>query len=219
MKLAEAKYAHPNKMTRVGILHFDDRKKDEYMDARNVSITFRMTRDMDDSDSDWSGYNAKIIDISHVDGGEVSLAKHIGIKRDTEAIYQLDRHGWMLSGWRMGPGTHSPWSLEKYTDLSEAQYQGGDSKREQAYVFEMTEHFYNDKDVQHALAKLGPTEVNWTQGLGVQSNTRIGYVDAYTTLSQAEKVHTILQKIFYLKADQEVDYPLRAYGGYQSYGH
>ncbi len=102
-------------------------------------------------------------------------------------------------------------------DLTEAQYQPGKRNKEQAYTFEMTEHFYNDKDVQHALSKIGPTEVSWSRGMGVQSNTRIGYVDAYTTLSQAEEVHTILQKIFFLKADQEVDYPLRAYGGYQSY--
>ena len=212
MKLAEAKYAHPNKMTRVGILNFDDRLNDEFMDARNVSITFRMTADIDHWDM-----NAEIVDISHVDGSEVSLANQIGIKRGTEAIYQLDRHGWMLSGWTMEPGLRSPWALEKDSHLKEAQYQGGDRKRKESYTFEMTEHFYNDKDVQYALSKLGPTEVSWSRGLGVQSSTRIGYVDAYATPSKAEEVHTILQKIFFLKADQEVDYPLRAYGGYQGY--
>lgn len=216
MKIVEVKYAHPNKMTRVGILNYDDRDADDFMEALNVAITFRITGSINDHES---MFNAKIIDVKNIHGGEVELAEKIGIKRGTEAFYQLDRHGWMLSGWKMGPGAHSPWALEKDPHLREAQYQGRDSKREEAYVFEMTEHFYNDKDVQHALAKLGPTKVNWTKGLGVQNNTRVGYVDAFTTPSKAKKVHIILQKIFYLKADQEVDYPLRAYNGYQSYGY
>lgn len=211
MKLAEAKYANPKKMTRIGILNFDDRNEDEYMDARNVSITFRMTDDIDSGN-----YNAEIIEVKDIYGGENSLAKHIGIKRGSEAFYQLDKHGWMLSGWKMGPGPHSPWALEKH-HLNEAQYEPRNKNREYSYVFEMTQHFFNDKDVQYALSMLGSTTANWTKGTGTQSNTKVGYIDAFTTQAKAEKVHKILQQIFYLKADQEVDYPLRAYGGYQSY--
>jgi len=216
MKLAEAKYAHPKKMTRVGVLNYDDRNKDEFMEARNVSITFRMVGDIDNHD-----FNAEIIDVRDIYGSEVSLAKHIGIKRGTEAFYQLDRHGWMLSGWKTGPGASCPWALEKESltssELAEAQYQGNDSKREYSYVFEMTEHFFNDKDVQYALSMLGSTTPNWTKGTGTQSDTRVGYIDAFTTQAKAEKVHKILQQIFFLKADQEVDYPMRAYSGYQTY--
>ena len=211
MKLVEAKYANPRTMTRVGILNFDDRHKDEYFDARNVAMKFRMTGPLDHGD-----FNAEIIEVKDIYGGEVWLANDIGIKRGTEAFYQIDKHGWMLSGWRMGPGQHSPWALEKHR-LNEAQYEPRNKNREQSYVFEMTEVFFNDKDVQYALSMLGQTEANWTKGLGTQSNTRVGYIDAFTTPANAEKVHKILQQIFFLKADQEVDYPLRAYSGYQSY--
>ena len=211
MKLEEAKYAHPQKITRVGVLNFHDRDNDEYMDAQNVSITFRLTNDIDHYD-----FNAEIINVKDIHGHAVWLAGFIGIKRGVEAFYQLDRHGWMLSGWRTEPGQDSPWALEKH-HLNEAQYQPRNKKREYSYVFEMTEHFFNDKDVQHALSMLGSTTVNWTKGIGVQDDTRVGYVDAFTTQAKAEKVHKILQQIFFLKADQEVDYPLRAYSGYQSY--
>ena len=129
MKLAEAKYANPTKMTRVGILNYDDRNKDEFMDARNVSMTFRMVGEIDNHD-----FNAEIIEVRDIYGGEVWLAEYAGIKRGTEAFYQLDKHGWMLSGWKTGPGASCPWALEKY-NLNEAQYEPRNRNRE--YFFQV----------------------------------------------------------------------------------
>lgn len=108
-RLKEAKYAEPNVMSLVGDFYFDDRNKDEITEHERVVIKVRVDHDADR----YEETNAVLLDdIKWLHGGRpLEIAKKLRIGKGTEASYQRDKHGWMVSNYIMGPGPHSPWNV------------------------------------------------------------------------------------------------------------
>ena len=112
-RITEAKYAEPRTMKRVGMFHYDDRQADEIYEIPKVAVEFTVDHDADHNEE----FNASIIRASNLDGKEIDILNKLGIGRGTEARYQLDKFGWMLSGWKVGPGAHSPWAFMEERQL------------------------------------------------------------------------------------------------------
>ena len=100
--IREAKHIGINKRTIRGELFFDDRYKDDFFRAENVSITFKVIDSTNDTFEDVIILNAEAAD---QEGAR--LIQKIGLK-GSRGMYQNDNYGEMVSGW-MGK---NPWSVE-----------------------------------------------------------------------------------------------------------